>query len=395
MGRALPPPLHRQLRRALRAPAYRAKWGKARVGTLEEFQRLPTTTKRELMEAQARSPPFGGFLAVPPSRISRITVSPGPIFEPRTLAERQEGLRNGAPLLRMQGVGRRDVVLITYSLGPMPAGLGLMELCQAVGATAVPSGPGETQRQLEFIQKLKCTVFAGTPSYFVKLGETAREAGVDPTALGLRVSLHGAEPLPPALRAKIVGLFACEPFDRYGVAEVGNIGAECRAHRGLHVNPGVFLELLRPGTDEPAGPGETGEVVVTPLHSEAMPLLRYRTGDLSSWMGGRCPCGRAGPRLAGIAGRADESRKVRGVFVHPSQVAKALEGLADKFQIVIERPGASDVMTVRVVGPAERKGEAEARLKKGLGLDVRVEAVSTVEGPRLVDKRELSSIRNS
>ncbi|MEM3087043.1 MAG: AMP-binding protein [Halobacteria archaeon] len=386
------PLLQRQFRRALRAPAYRAKFGNARVRTLEEFRALPTTAKPELMEAQAREPPFGGFLAVPKVRISRVTVSPGPIFEPRTRGERQEALKHNVPVLRMQGVRMGDVVLITYSLGPMPAGLGLMELCQAVGATAVPSGPGESERQLEFIRKLRCTVFAGTPSYFVKLGEFAKERGLDPTALGLRVSLHGAEPLPPALRAKIVGLFACEPFDRYGVAEIGNIGAECRAHRGLHVNPGVHLELLEPGTDRPVKAGETGEIVVTPLTSEAMPLIRYRTGDLSQVMRGPCPCGRPGPRLSGIAGRADESRKVRGVFVHPSQVAKALEGLAEKFQIVIERPGASDVMTVRIEGAEETKGEAEVRLKKVLGLDVNVEA-GKVEGGRLVDKRELSSVR--
>lgn len=388
----LSPALSRQVRRALRSPAYRAKFGNVRVRTLDDFRTLPTTSKSELMEAQAREPPFGGFLAVPRVRISRVTVSPGPIFEPRTAGERQEALKHNAPLLRMQGVRRGDVVLITYSLGPMPAGLGLMELCHAVGATAVPSGPGESERQLEFIQKLKCTVFAGTPSYFVKLGETAKEKGVDPLSLGLRVSLHGAEPLPPALRAKIVGLFACEPFDRYGVAEIGNIGAECKAHRGLHVNPGVHLELLEPGTNRPVKAGEIGEVVVTPLTAEAMPLIRYRTGDLSKAMGGRCPCGRPGQRLAGLAGRADESRKVRGVFVHPSQVAKALEGLAEKFQVVIERPGASDVLTVRIEGAEERRGEAETRLKKALGLDVNVEA-GRVEGGRVVDRRELSSVR--
>ncbi len=289
MDRPLPPPLARQVRRALRSPAYRAKFGNARVRSLDDFQSLPTTSKPELMEAQAREPPFGGFLAVPRVRISRITISPGPIFEPRTAAERKEALTHNAPVLRMQGVRMGDVVLITYSLGPMPAGLGLMELCQVVGAAAVPSGPGESERQLEFIQKLKCTVFAGTPSYFAKLGETAKEKGIDPLSLGLRVSLHGAEPLPPALRAKIVGLFACEPFDRYGVAEVGNIGAECRAHRGLHANPGVHLELLEPGTSRPVKAGETGEVVVTPLTSEAMPLIRYRTGALSKPMKGRCP----------------------------------------------------------------------------------------------------------
>lgn len=394
MDRPLPLPLGRQVRRALRAPAYRAKFGKARVRTLEDFLALPTTAKPELMEAQAKDPPFGGFLAVSRSRISRVTVSPGPIFEPRTREERREALRHNGPVLRMQGVGRGDTVLITYSLGPMPAGLGLMELCQEVGAAAVPSGPGETERQIEFLRKLGCTVFAGTPSYFVRLGEAALEKGVDPLTLGLRVSLHGAEPLPPALRAKIVGLFACEPFDRYGVAEIGNIGAECKAHRGLHVNPGVFLELLRPGTNEPVKPGETGEIVVTPLTSEAMVLIRYRTGDLASLMKGACPCGRPGPRLAGIAGRADESRKVRGVFVHPSQVAKALEGLAERFQIVIERPGASDVMTVRIEGAEEREREAETRLKKALGLDVNIE-IGRVEGERLVDKRELSSVQRS
>lgn len=393
MDRPLPPPLARQVRRALRAPAYRAKFGKARVRTLDDFLALPTTSKPELMEAQARVPPFGGFLAVPQVRISRVTVSPGPIFEPRTAAERKEALGHNAPVLRMQGVRMGDVVLITYSMGPMPAGLGLMEQCQAVGAAAVPSGPGETERQIEFLRKLQCTVFAGTPSYFVKLGEAAKQMGLDPTeAFRLRVSLHGAEPLPPALRAKIVGLFACEPFDRYGVAELGNIGAECRAHRGLHVNPGMFLELLEPGTNRPVKTGEAGEIVVTPLTSEAMVLIRYRTGDLASLLKGSCPCGRPGPRLAGLAGRADESRKVRGVFVHPSQVAKALEGLAEKFQIVIERPGASDVLTVRIEGTEEKKGEAGVRLKRALGLEASVE-VGKVEGGRLVDKRELSSVR--
>lgn len=391
------------VRRASRAPFYGRKFKAAgvRAGDLKNLddflRRVPMTRKQELMEAQAREPPFGGFLAVPESRISRVTISPGPIFEPRTRGERRRLIEAGVRGLWMTGLRPGDRLHIAYSFAPMPAGLGILELAEALGAAGVPVGTGETQRQVEFLRKLRSTAFAGTPSFFLKIGETAREMGLDPRRdFALRRSIHGAEPLPPDLRRSIEDLWGVETFDRYGVAEVGNIAGECRAHQGLHVSDSLLLELVDPGSGEPVAPGEKGEIVVSTLLSETMPLVRYRTGDLSILKPGFCPCGRTAPRLERILGRADMARKVRGVFVHPGQVATVLQarpGLG-RFQIVIERPGTSDTLTVRIETPApgEPLREEMARaLRQALGLDARVELVApgSLGEKVLEDRRQL------
>ena len=283
--------------------------------------RLPVIRKSELMERQKGGPgahrPFGGLTAVETGRLARIFASPGPIYDP-------DGRRGDwwrmARALWAAGFRRGDVVHNCFSYHFTPAGMMLETGAQEIGCAVVPAGVGNTEQQVRAIVDIRPAGYVGTPSFLRIILEKGREMGADLSSM--RRALVSGEALPPALRAEI-GAAGIAVRQCYATADLGLVAYESVPDAGLVLDEWVIVEILRPGTGDPVGPGEVGEVVVTTLNPD-YPLIRFATGDLSMLLPGASPCGRTAPRLKGWMGRADQTTKVRGLFVHPSQVAEAI-----------------------------------------------------------------------
>ena len=323
--------------------------------------RLPVIRKSELMERQKGGPeahrPFGGLTAVETGRLARIFASPGPIYDP-------DGRRGDwwrmARALWAAGFRRGDVVHNCFSYHFTPAGMMLETGAQEIGCAVVPAGVGNTEQQVRAIADIRPAGYVGTPSFLRIILEKGREMGADLSSM--RRALVSGEALPPALRAEI-GAAGIAVRQCYATADLGLIAYESVPDAGLVLDEWVIVEILRPGTGDPVGPGEVGEVVVTTLNPD-YPLIRFATGDLSMLLPGASPCGRTAPRLKGWMGRADQTTKVRGMFVHPSQVADVARRHAaiGRCRLVVSGEGGSDRMELRAeVAPAARgEGLAEA-----------------------------------
>jgi len=278
---------------------------------------LPLTRKSDLIGLQKNAPPFGGMTALPLSRLARVFASPGPIYDPQ--AERRDyfGL---ARALFAAGFREGELVHNTFSYHFTPAGFMFDLAAQALGCPVFPAGVGQTELQVQTIADLKPVCYAGTPSFLKLLLEKADEAGADVSCL--RKAAVSGEAFLPAVR-QMLAQRGIDAYQSYGTADLGLIAYETDAREGLVVDEGVIVEIVRPGTGDPVAPGEVGEVVVTTLTPE-YPLIRFATGDLSAVLPGISPCGRTNQRIKGWMGRADQTTKVRGMFVHPSQVAEVV-----------------------------------------------------------------------
>jgi phenylacetate-CoA ligase len=285
----------------------------AGVRDWEALAELPVTRKAELTELQKRQPPLGGLLAVPLGRLGRVFSSPGPIYDPQGRAG--DYWRFGRALWAA-GFRSGDLVHNTFSYHFTPAGFMIDLAAQAIGCTVFPAGVGQTELQLQAIADLKPNGYAGTPSFLKVLLEKADELPIDASSIGK--ALVSGEALLPAVRdllaARGIAVRQC-----YGTADLGLIAYETVPREGLVVDEGVIVEIVRPGSGEPVPPGEVGEVLVTLLAPE-YPLLRFATGDLSAFLPGTSRCGRTNRRIQGWMGRADQTTKVKGMFVHPSQI---------------------------------------------------------------------------
>jgi len=339
------------------------------VCTRSALAALPVLRKPELLERQkalrAAEPfdPFGGYSAVGwralrgLSGARRVYQSPGPIYEP-------EGTRADywriARALRAAGFEAGDLVHNSFSYHLTPGAWMMESGAQALGCTVFPGGVGNTELQLQAMADLRPDAYCGTPSFLRILLEKAAETGV--VIPSLKKALVSGEAFPPSLRdwLKERGI---EGYQAYATADVGLIAYETAARQGLVVDEGVLVEIVRPGTGDPVPEGEVGEVVVTVLHPE-YPLVRFGTGDLSAVLPGPCPTGRTNGRIKGWMGRADQTAKVRGMFVHPSQVAEVLRRHAGvtRARLVVEGEMANDRMTLRleVAGAPDGLGEAVA-----------------------------------
>jgi len=348
------PPTPRQLERlfatlvwvAERSPHYRRRFAEAGVhaasiDSYEAFRtQVPRTAKIDLVASQREQPPFGDFLAVPKSEFASLHTSPGPIFIPRIASE-----RGGTPVLahsiRSMGVRPGDVAHVTLSYHVMPGGLRLHRAFEEAGCLVINGGTGASRLQVEVARAWEATVYAGTPSFLANLGETAIEMGLDPRKdLRYRIGFSTAEALTPSLRAKLHDLLGIELFDHCGEAQIGPLAGECRAHDGMHVHAeDIFCEFLDPETEEPVGPGGTGELVATLLDPRAIPLVRYAPGDVFHLLEGTCACGDPSPRVR-FVGQKGAIRKIKGVLVHPAQVQAALKEFPEigRFQIVVDHP---------------------------------------------------------
>ena len=360
------------------------------VRGVADLEAIPVLAKDELPVLQAADPPFAGMLAVSAGSLARIHRSPGPINDPQGTGE--DFWRLGTAV-RAAGFRSGEVVLNSFSYHLTPGGFMLDAGLRAAGCVVIAGGVSPAAAQIEAARAAGATGYAGTPQFLLTLLERAEESG-SPLRFG-RALVSGA-PLPPSLRARLQDGFGVDVFQAYAAADTGLIGYECGGKNGWHVAPEVVVEVLLPGDDRPAPEGEAGQVVVT-SPNEVYPLVRFGTGDLSAWNRAPCPRGCPGPRLAGFLGRVGEGVKVRGMFVHPRELAAALgpDPAVARYQAVVSAKGARDVFTVRVEAAAGRAiaaVELAGRIRDAVKIRPAVEVVpsGTIpdEARPLVDARE-------
>ena len=340
--------------------------------------KLPVTRKHELHDRQKAGRPqhtFGGFSAIGKGpRMRRAYASPGPIYEPEGVATDYWRV---ARAFHAAGFRAGDLVHNAFSYHMTPGAFIMESGLFAIGCTVFPAGTGQTEQQLQAIADLRPTGYAGTPSFLRILIEKAKEANADVSTV--RKALTGGEALPPSLRDWFAQQ-GIDAYQSYATADLGLIAYETKSREGLVVDEGVIVEIVRPGTGDPVDEGEVGEVVVTTLNPD-YPLIRFGTGDLSAMLAGTCPTGRTNSRIKGWMGRADQTTKIRGMFVHPGQVADIARRFPEvvRARLVVSGEMANDVMTLKVEargapeGLPERIGEAVRDVTKLRGDVVLVE----------------------
>ena len=323
-----------------------------------ELSALPVLRKSDLVARQSDTPPFGGITA---QNITHVFQSPGPIYEPGGAGD---WWRFGR-FLHACGFGAGDVVQNCFGYHLTPAGRMFESGALAVGAQILPAGTGQTELQVQAAKALGVTAYAGTPDYLKVILEKADELGV---ALGITKSAVSGGALFPSLRDWYADRgIAC--LQCYGTADLGNVAYESPAMEGMIVDEGVIVEIVTPGTGDPVPEGEVGEVLVTNLNPD-YPLIRFATGDLSAVMPGESPCGRTNMRIKGWMGRADQTTKIKGMFVRPEQVAELVAsspGL-DRVRVIADRNGESDLMMVQCEGDGLSEETIGERVKQVLKL---------------------------
>jgi phenylacetate-CoA ligase len=319
--------------------------------------RLPVTRKHELLARQQASrerDPFGGFSSLlrGPS-MPHVFASPGPIYEPDGATK--DYWRAGRALFAA-GFRAGDLVHNAFSYHMTPGAFIMESGAHAVGCTVFPAGVGQTEQQLQAIAELKPQGYTGTPSFLRILIEKATESGADISSL--RKGLTGGEALPPTLRDWFTER-GMSVYQSYATADLGLIAYETESREGLVLDEAVIVEIVRPGTGDPVPDGEVGELVVTTLNP-AYPLIRFGTGDLSAFLPGQCPTGRTNLRIKGWMGRADQTTKIRGMFVHPAQVAEIARRFPEvlKARLVVSGEMANDTMTLKVEAASPPQGLA-------------------------------------
>ncbi|GLQ07814.1 phenylacetate--CoA ligase family protein [Sneathiella chinensis] len=315
----------------------------ASITSREALATLPVTRKSDLIETQRNTPPLGGLNGLGMAQIANIFMSPGPIFEPGDI--QGDYFRMGRAMWAA-GFRPGDLVYNTFAYHMTPAGHMMESGARAVGCTVFPAGIGNTEMQLEAISTLKPRAYVGTPSFLRILLEKGREAGLDMSSI--KVASVGGEALPPSLRTALQDLGVDTVIQSYGTADLGLVAYETDAMEGMTIDEGVIVEIVRPGTGDPVAPGEVGEVVVTTLN-RTYPLIRFATGDMSALMEGESACGRTGPRIKGWMGRADQTAKVKGMFVHPGQVVSVQKRHSEihKVRLVVTSEDNVDQMTLQ------------------------------------------------
>ena len=328
----------------------------ASVTSRAALARLPVTRKTQLLELQKADRPFGGFAATAWGEAKRVFASPGPIYEPE--GARADYWRLARPLFAA-GFRAGDLVHNCFSYHFTPAGSMLETGAHALGCTVFAGGVGQTEQQVQAMAELKPDGYVGTPSFLKIIVEKADDMGV--RLPSLRKALVSGEAFPPGLRDALAAR-GIAGYQAYATADLGTIAYESEAREGLIIDEGVLVEIVRPGTGDLVAPGEVGEVVVTSLYNTDYPLIRFGTGDLSAVLPGLSPCGRTNLRIKGWLGRADQTTKVKGMFVHPSQVATIAKRHPEivKARLVVDNPEGSDRMTLHVEVPANQSSQAEA-----------------------------------
>ncbi len=381
------------------------------IKSLDNLHLLPFTTKQDFMDNY----PFGMF-AVPLNEAVRVQGSSGTTTGKSTIVGYT---RNDldvwadlcARLVTAAGVQAHDIAQVSFGYGLFTGGFGLHAGLERVGALVLPISSGKTARQIKFMRDFGTTALIGTPTYALRIAEVMQEEDVSPDELSLKWGLFGGEPWSEAIRRQIDSSLGIMSTDNYGLSEImgPGVSAECLERNGMHIAEDHFIvEVINPETDEPVPEGEVGELVFTTLTKEAVPVIRYRTSDLSRIIPGKCPCGRTGARMEKVRGRTDDMLIIRGTNVFPTQIEGVLLGIEHTephYRIVLMKRGALDAMEVQVEVTEEifhdemRKlkaleGEIRYKLKSELGLECDVKLVEPkslerFEGKarRVIDKR--------
>jgi phenylacetate-CoA ligase len=371
------------------------------VASLDDLPRLPFTFKSDLREHY----PFG-LLAVPRERVVRVQASSGTGGKPTVVGYTRQDLETWtevmARCLTAAGVRAGMVFHNANGYGLFTGGLGFHQAAERLGTTVVPVSGGFTKRQVVLLRDLQGQALAATPSYALHMAEVLRGEGAGPDDLALEVGLFGGEPWTEAMRRQLESELGLAAMNFYGLSEIigPGVSAECREVRqGLHVQEDHFLaEVVDPETGDPLAPGHEGELVFTTLTKEALPLLRYRTGDIASLTYEPCPCGRTLARMSAVRGRRDDMLIIRGVNLYPSEVEHVLlgvDGLGPDYQLIVERRGALDALTV-ACEPAEDgidREELAARVGAALHADTGLTMSVELMAPGAVPRSEGKAVR--
>jgi phenylacetate-CoA ligase len=337
--------LPKLIAQAMRAPGWAAQLAGVEpdaVTSREALARLPVLRKSELKDRQQAQPPLGGFATVGAGKLKRLLVSPGPIFEPEGHGT---DWWHAARALFAAGFRAGDIVHNSFAYHLTPGGFILESGAHALRCTVVPGGVGNTEQQVDAIAQFKPSGYTGTPDFLKVLLDAAVKVGKD--ASSIKRALVSGAALPASLRAEL-GARGVTVLQAYATAELGVIAYETAALEGMVVNEHVIVEIVRPGTGDPVADGDVGEVVVTSFNPD-YPMIRLATGDLSAVLPGRSPCGRTAMRIKGWMGRADQTTKVKGMFVHPGQVAEVAKRHPElgRVRLAVTREAEQDVMTLK------------------------------------------------
>lgn len=339
------------------------------IQSLADLASLPVLRKSEIGRSQAENAPLGGFVTRPVSGFAHIFQSPGPIYEPGGVDH--DWWRVGR-FLSAVGIGEGDIIQNCFAYHLTPAGSIFENGARAVGAAVLPAGVGQTELQVRAAHDVGTTAYAGTPDYLKVILDKADEMGL---ALKITKAAVGGGALFPSLRQEYAdrGILCLQ---NYATADLGNVAYESPAMEGMIVDEGVLVEIVRPGTGDPVAPGEVGEVVVTTLNPD-YPLIRFATGDLSAVMPGESPCGRSNMRIKGWMGRADQTTKIKGMFVRPEQVATLVSKHSEiaKARVVATRDGEMDALTVQIESDSGNADQYASSVVDALKLKGKIEIV--------------------
>lgn len=346
------------------------------IQTVDDLAGLPVLRKSDLVQAQSENGPLGGYGALNTHEFAHIFQSPGPIYEPGGVGH--DWWRIGR-FLNAVGIGSGDIVQNCFGYHLTPAGMIFENGARAVNAAVVPAGVGQTELQVRAASDIGTTAYAGTPDYLKVILDKADELGVK---LGITKAAVGGGALFPSLRQEYAdrGVLCLQ---NYATADLGNVAYESQAMDGMIIDEGVIVEIVTPGTGNPVAVGEVGEVVVTTLNRD-YPLIRFATGDLSAVMAGQSPCGRTNMRIKGWMGRADQTTKIKGMFVRPDQVADlvAKHDEIDRARVIAIRDGEMDGMIVQLETSATDAVRYEASVMDCLKLRGRIELIAPGGLPR-------------
>ena len=346
------------------------------IQTVDDLAGLPVLRKSDLVQAQSENGPLGGYGALNTHEFAHIFQSPGPIYEPGGVGH--DWWRIGR-FLNAVGIGSGDIVQNCFGYHLTPAGMIFENGARAVNAAVVPAGVGQTELQVRAASDIGTTAYAGTPDYLKVILDKADELGVK---LGITKAAVGGGALFPSLRQEYAdrGVLCLQ---NYATADLGNVAYESQAMDGMIIDEGVIVEIVTPGTGNPVAVGEVGEVVVTTLNRD-YPLIRFATGDLSAVMAGQSPCGRTNMRIKGWMGRADQTTKIKGMFVRPEQVADlvAKHDEIDRARVIAIRDGEMDGMIVQLETSATDAVRYEASVMDCLKLRGRIELIAPGGLPR-------------
>lgn len=352
------------------------------IQTEADLGKIPVTSKEKLQEMQQAAPPFGGFVTVPNTQLQRIFLSPGPIYDPQGIGDEAAEI-SAKEAFTEAGFTPDDIVLNTFMYHMVPAGMLLDTAMQQVGATVVPTGPGNTEVQIKVMMDLKATGYIGVPSFLEIILAKIEEMGIPQQAIPLKKAFFSAEPYTPAQRELFEGKYGLVTAQAYATADLGIIGYEIPGKTGLYVPQNIVVQICDPQNGDVLENGALGEVVVTSMNP-TYPLIRLGTGDLSIM---DVEDGRR--KLRGWMGRSGEAIKVRGMFLHPNALRTALAAFANisKFQAVVEREGARDHVRLEVIlsgGDIDKDAVIQAVSAAARLTINEVTVVESVEGSRLV-----------